>query len=258
MNKIIQILNLFRMYGFGAFGILISILLKQPVRVRVKGKAFVQNLDKSTVYHLLNSYSKMEQLVDALPAGLDGVAIDGGANNGLFSFVLRNRFPDVPLFAFEPSPVLLPYLKKNLPEGPVTHIRTEALSEKSGEITFFFSKDADQIGSLHKESVEAFEKNASSIAAHQVAAIDLDSFILAENIRKISILKLDVQGAELPILKGAEKALQITDILLVEVMLIEPASFDLIDFLRARFPYFKAVNSVSYGADLMFSKTPIG
>jgi len=256
MNKIIQILNLFRTYKLGAFRILISILLGKPVRVRIKGGWFTQNLDKSTVYHLLNSYSKMERLVMALPSQLKGVAIDGGANNGLFSFLLNKRFPETSIFAFEPSDILLPFLKKNL-EGERVEIRKEALAEKDGEISFFFSEDADQIGSLHRENVAEFEKDPSRIGVKQVAAAALDSFIREKGIEKIGVLKLDVQGGELSVLKGAQKALEITDHLLIEIMLLESSTFELLDLVRGKFPYYKVINPVSYGADLLFSKEPV-
>lgn len=256
MNKIIQVLNLFRSYKLGAFRILFSILLGRPVQIKVKGKWFLQNLDKSTVYHLLNSYSKIERLVQALPAQIEGVAIDGGANNGLFSLFLNQRFPETPIFAFEPSDALLPFLQKNL-EIDHVEIRKEALAEINGEISFFFSEDADQIGSIHRENVEEFEKNPSRIGVNQVAAITLDSFIQEKGIERIGVLKLDVQGAELSILKGAQKALEITDCILIEIMLLEPSSFELLDLVRKRFPYHKVINPVSYGADMLFSKEPI-
>ena len=255
MNKIIQILSLFRTYGLGAVRILFSILVGRPVQVNINGRWFTQNLDKSTVYHLLNSYSKVGELANAIPSRKEGVIIDGGANNGLFSFLVKNRFPQAVIHAFEPSPALLPFLQKNLDKEGI-RIHAKALSMQTGELSFFYSPDADQIGSLEKESVEEFEKREGKIFSRKVPAISLDSFLQEEKIDKIWVLKLDVQGAEYSILKGAQNALEKTDYLLVEVMLIEPTSFELLDFIRAKFPYHKVINSVSFGADILFAKTP--
>lgn len=256
MQKIIRVLELFNKYGLEAVGILLSALTSRPVSITVRNKVFVQHYDKSTIYHLLNSFGKLERLVDALPAQPAGVAIDGGANNGLFSFLLHERFPQARIYAFEPAPELQPYLRRNLGSVTVT-LREAALAEASGEVTLYFCGDADQVGSTIRDNVEIFASPKSKVEEHRVPAVSLDDFVQSEGIERIAVLKLDVQGAELPILKGGTRALEITDVLLLECTFLDASLTDLLDFAKARFPYWKTVNAVYYGADIMFSKVPL-
>lgn len=255
LNKLPRLFHLLRRHKGDAFRILWSAYQAKPFWIKVHGRRFYQNFDRSTFFHLHHSYPKVEGLIDTIPDQIEGAIIDGGANNGLFSFHAALKHPSNPVFAFEPSPLLQPILEKNL-EPLGVQVEQMALAEAEGTLDFFYSPDSDQIGSFILENVEPFAKDPANIQRIQVPTIGLDQFVEKEEIEQVGVLKLDVQGAELSVLQGATKTLERTDHLLVEVFLIEETVLEMIELIRGYFPYHRAVNPVIYGADLHFSKAP--
>jgi FkbM family methyltransferase len=190
-------------------------------------------------------------MVKTIPIDAEGVIIDGGANNGLFSFLMARRFPKARIIACEPSGKLIPILRRNFDQLNVDLVE-KALSDTTGKLVLYTAGNSDQVGSIFKENVEVFSK--IEINSVEVDAISLVELLKEKNILRISVLKLDVQGAEYAILKNAEDVLDITDYLLLELMFIEPTVFDLIKVVREKFPFYTVTNKVSYGADILFSK----
>jgi len=235
-----KIIKLFHRYGIRAFVMLFELWFKDTVRVPFGDRIFYQHVDKSTLYHIIHSYPKVQALVDALPPDLSGVAIDGGANNGLFSFLLRQRYGKVASIAIEPNWRVLPWLKKN--HQGLTIDGT--LSVNMGQVDFFIDKDSDQVGSLKKLNVDKPTDSDS------VWAYTLDSILPADH--PTTIIKLDLQGGEHHALLGALKTLPNTDFLILEVYMKAPGALEAVRIATNFFPHWKAINSVPYGADVIF------
>ncbi len=239
-----KILKLIRRYKFAAFRMLYELAFKDTVRVPVNGKIFYQHVDRSTLYHIIHSYPKVQALVDALP-NLFGPIIDGGANNGLFSFMMEQRFKFIAPIAIEPNPILKPFVLKN----NTGLFRSFALSDKCGEGKFYFDTTSDQTGSLTKSNIDGHSISAET----SIKTLDF----LCSSFARISVLKLDLQGGELAALKGATEILKKTDYLILEVYTKAPGALEAVTLALQTFPYWKAINSVPYGADILFSKTPL-
>lgn len=240
----------------GNFFLFISQFLNRKIIVlKINKQKFYQNRDKSTIYHITNSFGKIEKMIRMIPADIDGAIIDGGANNGLFSFLASNRFP-LQIYAFEPSPILIQVLEKNIKNRNIKLIR-KAISGKTGSTSLFISSHSDQIGSTIKNNVEPFEKDSGDIKEFQVESITLDDFIKQENIDKISVLKLDLQGSEFDVLENSGDVLMKTDYLFLELTFMESSVFELIEIVKRYFPYHQVLNPVLFGADILFSKRQI-
>lgn len=125
------------------------------------------------------------------------VFVDVGAYIGYYSLMLCNNFRKI--FAFEPSPSNLKLLYQNVYYGKAKNISClgMAVSDKDGTSTLYQSSD-----SLSWNSLLALPTLPHGI---KVKTCTLSTFFKDEP--KIDLVKVDVEGAEWMVLKGAEPIL---------------------------------------------------
>lgn len=129
---------------------------------------------------------------------------DIGANKGAFTYWLAKWASKGKVFAFEPQPRLADYLKqaRQAFDWQQVAIEAKAVGDKDGPIKLFMpngdsSPDASII------------ENPSPSAQGQSIDVDcvaLDTFFPLK--QRIAALKIDVEGAELDVFKGAERILR--------------------------------------------------
>jgi len=122
--------------------------------------------------------------------------VDAGANVGLFSVTLsrfQKLYPGLKIFAFEADPDTYSRLRKNL-SSPNQTAHHFAVSDEPGKLTFVR-------GAVSHVTTTVDQANAYSLKeTFEVESRRLDSFDLpGENF----LLKIDVEGQELRVLKGA-------------------------------------------------------
>ena len=139
--------------------------------------------------------------------------IDVGANFGLVSVYLSQLSDRV--IAFEPEPTNLYRLKKILEANHCSNITVipQAVSDKCGIICLFIA-DA----SSH-HSLGLAHSNQNINRKMDVETTTLDKFCADNNISKISVLKIDVEGFELEVVEGARNLLsnKLIDYLIFEI-----------------------------------------
>lgn len=254
INKINLFLQLFAQYGFQTFKILAAIRKKKPFTATVYNQEILFNADSATIHHLLNSIDKMKKMVDTATVPDNAIVLDIGANIGLFSAFLVKKQPSATVYAFEPYKKILPILEHNTAAKNVTIVKS-AVTNHNGQVSFFTSDASDQTGSLIEDNVRLFgEKSPTKVT---IDAMTLDHFLAQHNIDKVDLLKIDIQGEEYKALSNNPETLRKIDQILVEVILTEEDSIPLLNLLSEYYPYQKAINSIIYGADLLFSRTPI-
>jgi len=139
----------------------------------------------------------------------DDVFIDVGANIGVISLVAARWVgPQGRVYSFEPSEREHRTLIRNLElnEGiTVTPIRA-ALSDHVGVATLRVASAGH--GGLNTLG-ESFAYDGVGVAAlEQVAVTTLDDFIRSERVQRVSVVKVDVEGAEGTVLAGSARLLQ--------------------------------------------------
>lgn len=108
---------------------------------------------------------------------------------------------------FEPGENNLPYLERNLKQTENTQIVRKAVSNETGTVKFYIENLTGQNNSLHKD-FEGFQNNQKQAYTRveyqevEVPATTLDDFS-KQSSRPVSLLKIDVEGAELLVLQGA-------------------------------------------------------
>jgi FkbM family methyltransferase len=125
------------------------------------------------------------------------VVVDVGAYIGLYALALGKRVgPAGQVFAFEPTPdsfqVVLRHVELNGLQGQVRAVRA-AVGRENGTVSF----SADQ-------GIQASMVSKPSSTAVRVECVTLDSFFPDA---RIDILKIDVEGFEEDVLKGARTVL---------------------------------------------------
>jgi FkbM family methyltransferase len=145
----------------------------------------------------LGSYElgKRSLFVKMIPPG--GVCFDLGANVGYYTLLLSVLAgPRGRVFAFEPLPRNLEYLRRHLALNRTLNatVIEAAVADRSGTVRF-------------EEDASTSKGRIGSQGTLEVQAIALDEWIDAGKIPQPSLLKIDIEGAELSALQGARKAL---------------------------------------------------
>jgi len=98
--------------------------------------------------------------------------------------------------AFEPTPRKAGWLKRKFPK---VEVHGMALGETAGEVSFFLNQTRSGFSSL----VPNGEPNVDLIEEIKVPCERLDTMVGDD--RKIDFIKIDVEGFELPVIRGATK-----------------------------------------------------
>lgn len=136
----------------------------------------------------------------------DQIAIDAGANKGSYLWALSKAVPNGKVVAFEPQPLLAEYLKLACARSGLGNVVVEAAgcSDVSGTLPLAIpGRETSSPGASFEQAVSARE----SCRFVSVPVIILDDYFATET-RKIGALKIDVEGHELSVLKGARELIR--------------------------------------------------
>lgn len=150
--------------------------------------------------------------------------IDVGGNNGQFSYTFHKVFNLNQLIIFEPDPLLIKNINRNLRNlrnSKKFSVINKALSSKKSKLCFNFYKDS-QLNSLHSSSSlrnKFFPDQTTLLKKTHIEVDILDNFIEPNMVNKLrdALLKIDVQGHEIHILNGFKKNLKFCRWILLEV-----------------------------------------
>jgi FkbM family methyltransferase len=194
--------------------------------------------------------------------------IDVGANRGQFALVAANRFPRAALYCFEPLPEPRRKLERALRGHAKLNVMQCALTAKSGCADFVVSK-ADDSSSLLEMTETQTRTFPGTGAAYRirVRTETLDGVLASADLVRPLLLKVDVQGAELDVLRGATAVLQSADSVLVECSFAElyrgqPLAGEVVSFLDSHGFHLDAIctplldrNGQVLQADLLFQSS---
>lgn len=139
------------------------------------------------------------------------IIFDVGANVGDYSIVANEICPQAKIFAFEPVPETFAQLKIIAQERENIHPKHFGLYEESGrqEMKIYPGSEHASLfriqGDAYKEVDHVFVETKTG-----------DQFMREEGIDRIDLLKLDVEGAEMGVLKGMKPSFAERKIRLVQ------------------------------------------
>jgi FkbM family methyltransferase len=183
-----------------------------------------------------------------------GLFLDIGANVGMYTVAIAAN-PAVKCIAFEPEPSNFRMLRSNVARncayGNVLchHV---ALAEAPGEVTFELSPENTGDHRIRIQTAAPALQGESSRKTMKVYADRFDNKMAGVELRKPLVAKIDVQGAELMVLRSADAILQSIDLMVLEfwpygLQRMGAGSEALLDILRQHFPF---ASSTSWGSSL--------
>jgi FkbM family methyltransferase len=169
----------------------------RPVRIRYAGST------NSNV-----RYDALQVIWLSTHLGEGDFALDIGAYCGAYSILMAARCGQTgQVIAFEPDPYARELLRKNLRLNPGIKrptIEDCACSDEIGQATLFSRKGNSQ-SSLARSVVEFSPAHRSEKI--RVSMVTLDSYLAEHHLPTPCCVKIDAEGAEIRILKGATQLL---------------------------------------------------
>lgn len=161
--------------------------------------------------------------------------IDVGAAYGDFSRLCTSYFPAARLLMFEPLAEYKPYLDRVVEDFPQASVCAAAAGSEAGRRSI--NVHPDFVGSSFL--LETEEQSDVNGVARDIAVTTIDRETASLELPSPVLLKVDVQGAELEVLAGAEKTLARCDAVILEATLFNtfaggPLLHDVVAFMAVR------------------------
>lgn len=134
---------------------------------------------------------------------------DVGANIGLYSLKVYKSNPKSSIYAFEPMRETYNLLLDKTKEINNIKCFNLGLGSRSEKLYLYTYKDNNisSHASLYREVISDLHGSDNNLTAFEVDLTTLDEFCIVNNIEVIDFLKIDTEGNEYFVLKGAEKLL---------------------------------------------------
>ncbi|MCC6233682.1 MAG: FkbM family methyltransferase [Verrucomicrobiales bacterium] len=135
--------------------------------------------------------------------------VDAGANRGQFALACRLYLPGIPVHSFEPIPGEAEVFRAVLGEDDLVRLHGLALGSERGEAVLNLSarRDSSSLLPIGDEQARIFA-STEKVGELRVPVGKLDDFFAEWGDARAMLLKLDVQGFELSVLKGAGDTLR--------------------------------------------------
>ena len=179
-----------------------------------------------------------------------------GANEGQTVKLFLKIFPNSKFYCFEPSTSAFNHLQKFVLKEKNNKIKifNHGLYSKVCKKKLYSNKDFNDVNSFLKRSkVKYYDPSLTFSFSEDVENTTLDKFAQKEKIKNIDILKIDTQGSDLEILKGASFLIggQRIKAIIIEAYFIQhyekqPLISNIINFLIKKNYFIYNLNNLFY------------
>ncbi len=163
--------------------------------------------------------AQLRALLHAMPSG--GVMLDLGANFGYYALMAAHaRAQRCEIHAFEPNPAAFMRLTRNIARNDLRCVHPHALGMWDGTGTAVVTEPAGNSGAAYLTADETAESSTDGAGLAPSRARDdsdapvpaarlttVDEFCRAQRLARVDVMKIDVEGAEARVLRGAARTL---------------------------------------------------
>lgn len=211
-------------------------------------------------YSLSYTYDFIKEIENIIDLNKIETIFDIGSRDACQSLELSDWFPESKIYCFEPVPKNAEWCKENIKGRNNIIFEETAISEKDEEIDFFVVTNgnigASSLLKANKNHHHGFTYNQERI---KIKSTKAETYMKKNNLSKVDLLWMDVQGAELNVLKSFSnnlsniKAIH-TEVALSHVYENSTLKKDLINFMEDNnFNLIKCItNELNIEEDLIF------
>lgn len=136
-----------------------------------------------------------------------GFAIDIGANVGWHTILMASLVGNSgKVIAFEPNPSVRYNLELNIQANGLSQVEVKplALSNTAGSVRFL-APDAHDMSAGDGHILAAGQIQRNEVI--EVVSATLDSIVMSTGIKRLDLIKIDVEGFEWPVIQGAAESI---------------------------------------------------
>jgi len=193
--------------------------------------------------------------------------VDVGANRGQFALAARHCFPHARIISFEPLRGPAQKFRRVFARDSGVELHQAAIGPEAGTSIIYISRSDDASSLLPITTIqEQLYPGTAQTGTETTHVGPLDDFISLDRIETPALLKIDVQGYELEVLRGCEQLLNRFDHIYAECSFVElyegqPMAYEIIGYLAKRDFRLIGVYNMHYDrqgravqGDLLFSR----
>ncbi|NQW30102.1 MAG: FkbM family methyltransferase [Ignavibacteria bacterium] len=227
--------------------------LKYGIRMNIDASEFLQSH-----LFLYGSYElpTVKFIRSFLKNGM--TAVDVGAQIGYLTLVMATIDKSIAVHAVEPEPVNINKLKSNIALNCLRNVTVHevGLSDKDGGIRLYLSND-------HNAGTHSTVQNVANVSDNfvDINCYTLDSMMSDGRIKDCHLIKIDVEGGELEVIKGALNTLSNSKpVIIMELSdaLQNARGFSTMEFKRLMQDHGYSSFTISDSGKLILSSTEIG
>lgn len=180
-------------------------LSQSVLEYNVKFAHYLMGVGAGTRVHSSGEMSLVRHLQD-YPAETGPLCVfDVGANVGQFAGLIRSHcdMSRITIHSFEPSSDAYQQLCKAHSDCPQIRLNNTAMGSEPGTATLYSDHPASGLSSLTRRDLDHVGKTMN--LTQQVTVQTLDDYCESHRIERIHLLKIDVEGHEHEVLKGAAR-----------------------------------------------------
>lgn len=210
----------------------------------------------------LTHITSMEFIEIAKQSGAIKTVYDLGANVGTWSQLAKAVIPDCSIHAFEPIPIYQDKYVMSIKSLSDVILHKVGVGSENKKEKFNFSGHSSSFLEISENLLKMFP-NEKKTGEFMVDMVRLDDYVAQKAIPMPDLMKLDVEGYELEVLKNAIECMKHCRYIILEVSFLErhigqPLFHDVIHFMGQQnygvysFPYKMHLAQPIMQADILF------